>query len=155
MIDTRSLDGQRLALLRKWAANDPNDLDAVGPLASILEQQGHAAEAKKLLLPVKDKLGDGEGAGALGMILGHEGNYEGAYALLWPYVKIRLDKLHAAQQASETALRQLWDRELSCSAKKRARPNSRHALQQRRQRSARWPVAGVRQRPDQGRPAVR
>ena len=107
VIDTRPLDARRLALLRKWAASDPNDLDAIGPLASILEQQGHAAEAKKLLLPLKDKLGDGEGARALGMILGHEGDYDGAYALLWPYVKPHLDKLHAAEEASESAGKQL------------------------------------------------
>ncbi len=62
VIDTRQVDAQRLSLLRKWAELDPSNLDAIVPLASLLEQQGQTADARKLLLPYKDKLGDGEGA---------------------------------------------------------------------------------------------
>jgi len=96
--DTRPLDAQRLPLLQKLAAAEPSKLDVIVPLASLLAQQDKLDEAKKLLLPVKDRLGDGDGARVLGAILGREGDYDGAYALLWPYVKARLDQLHAAEQ---------------------------------------------------------
>jgi hypothetical protein len=113
VIDTRTVDERRLSLLRKWAANEPANLDVIIPLASTLEQQDKLDEAKKLLQPFKDKLSDGEGARVLGTILGRQGDYDGAYALLWPYVKPRLDNLHAAEQANEKTMQQLWDREIT------------------------------------------
>lgn len=112
VVNAKAIDDQRLTLLRKWAAAEPKNVEAIAPLALILEGQGKAADAKKLLMPVKDQLGDGEGARALGLILGHEGDFDGAYGYLWPYVKPRLDRLHAAEQSSEATLKQLWDREL-------------------------------------------
>jgi len=87
-------------------------LDAVVPLAALLEKQDKLDDAKKLLLPFKDKLGDGEGARVLGQILGRQGDYDGAYALLWPYVKSRLDRLHAAEKAAEDAIEQIQHREI-------------------------------------------
>src|SRR2546423_3337568 len=101
-----------LALLRKRAAAEPGNLEVIVPLASILEQQGQLDDAKKLLLPVKTQLGDGEGARVLGTILARQGDYDGAYALLWPFVKIRLDSLHAAEKNSEATLQRIADREL-------------------------------------------
>lgn len=112
VIDTRDIDAKRMALLRKWAASDPANLDVLVPLASLLEQQDQLPEAKKLLLPVKDRLGDGEGARVLGTILGREGDLDGAYAVLWPYVKTRLDRLHEAEKNSNDTLSQIWDREV-------------------------------------------
>lgn len=112
VIDTRAIDARRLALLRKWAAADPGNLDCLTPLASLLEEQNDLAEAKKLLLPVKDRLGDGEGARVLGTILAREQDFDGAYALLWPYVKARLDRLHAAEQNSEDTAQRISKREL-------------------------------------------
>ena len=64
-------------------------------------------EAKNLLVPIKDKLGDGEGARVLGTVLARQGDYDGAYALLWPHVKTRLDSFHAAEKAAEDAIHQL------------------------------------------------
>ena len=112
VIDSRAIDERRLALLRKWSTAEPNNLEVVIPLASLLEQQGKLSEAKGLLLPVKDKLGDGEGARVLGTILGREGDYDGAYALLWPYVHERLDRLHGAEQAAEDNEKFLWQQEI-------------------------------------------
>lgn len=115
VLDTRPVDARRLALLRKWAAAEPSNLDAVTPLASLLEQEGSKPsvdEAKKLLTPLKAKLADGEGARVLGAILGRDGDYDGAYALLWPYVKVRLDRLHAAEKGWEDTLNRLEEREL-------------------------------------------
>jgi hypothetical protein len=110
--DTRKIDDKRLPLLRKWAAAEPSNMEVIIPLASVLEQQNKLDEAKKLLLPIKAQLGDGEGARVLGTILGREGDYDGAYAMLWPYVKTRLEQFHAAEKASETAIKQIWDREI-------------------------------------------
>jgi tetratricopeptide (TPR) repeat protein len=112
VIDTRPIDAVRLSLLRKWAAADPANLDVIVPLASLLSQQGQFDEAKKLLLPRKDALTEGEGARVQGTVLARTGDFDGAYALLWPYVKSRLDALHAAEQNSQGIAERLWQREL-------------------------------------------
>jgi hypothetical protein len=112
VIDTRAIDARRLALLRKWAAADPTNLDVLVPLASLLEQQNDLPGAKKFLLPVKDRLGDGEGARVLGTILAREGDFDGSYAMLWPYVKVRLDRLHAAERNSEDTVKGIYGREI-------------------------------------------
>lgn len=112
VLDTRDLDARRLVLLRKWAEKDPGNLDVVIPLASLLAEQDHLADAKKLLLPVRDKLGDGEGARVLGTILSRDRDFDGAYALLWPYVQPRLDRLHAAEKRWGDAIAQIEDREI-------------------------------------------
>ncbi|MDB5324307.1 MAG: hypothetical protein JWN40_5938 [Phycisphaerales bacterium] len=110
--DTRKIDDRRLPLLRKLAAAEPNNLEVIVPLASVLEQQNKIDEAKKLLLPIKNQLGDGEGARVLGTILGREGDYDGAYAMLWPFVKTRLDRFHTAETNAEDTIKRIWDREI-------------------------------------------
>ena len=112
VIDTRAIDARRLALLRKWAASDPNNLDVLVPLASQLEKQNQIPEAKKLLMPVKDRLGDGEGARVLGTVLARDGDFEGSYGLLWPYVKVRLDRLHEAEHNAQDTYKQVYEREI-------------------------------------------
>ena len=62
---------------------------------------------------MKDRLGTGEGARVLGTILAREGDLDGSYALLWPYVKERLDLLHSAEKNLNDTLQQLWDREVN------------------------------------------
>jgi hypothetical protein len=108
--DTRAIDDRRLALLSAWSAKEPQNLDAVAPLAMLLSDKGDSAGAKKLLMPVKDNLGDGEGARVLGMILAREGDFDGSYKLLWPYVKTRLDQLHEAEAAFQNTAKTLSDR---------------------------------------------
>jgi hypothetical protein len=106
-VDTRPIDARRLPILRQWAAAEPNNLDALCPLASLLEEQDQLDEAKNLLLPVRARLGDGEGARVLGTILASQGDYDGAYALLWPYAKLRLDRLHEAEKAADATVNEL------------------------------------------------
>jgi hypothetical protein len=120
VLDTRDMDAQRLKLLRLLAVKEPNNLDVVVPLASLLAEQDQVAEAKKLLSPLRDKLGDGEGARVLGTVLAREGDFDGAYALLWPYVKPRLDRLHEAERRFESTLKQLEDHELDLLRKNKA-----------------------------------
>ena len=76
MLDPRPLQEERLALLQKWAQAEPANLEVIVPLAGLLQENGKAAEAKKLLMPVRDKLGDGEGArGGWGLFLGRRGTW--------------------------------------------------------------------------------
>ncbi|HZZ43120.1 MAG TPA: hypothetical protein VFE58_09290 [Tepidisphaeraceae bacterium] len=112
-IDTRKIDDLRFGFLQKLAQTDPTNLEVVVPLASMFEQRRQMDEAKKVLLPVRDRLGDGEGARVLGTVLAHERDYDAAYALLWSYVQPRLDKLHAAQKQFEAVPQRLWDQELA------------------------------------------
>jgi hypothetical protein len=110
VIDTSAIDNRRLALLNKWAAAEPNNLDAIVPLAAIHLERNELDAARKLLLPMKAQLGDGEGARVLGLVLARQGENDGAYALLWPYVKGRLDNLHVAEKALDDAAGRVSDR---------------------------------------------
>ncbi len=112
VLDTRAVDEKRLHFLRALAAREPQNLEVIVPLASLLEAQGRIDEAADLLTPVQRQLADGEGARVLGTVLSRQGDYEGAYALLWPYVKGRLDALRAAEKRSADTLDRLWDREV-------------------------------------------
>lgn len=112
IVDTRPIDARRLLLLQKLAIAQPQNLEIIVPLASLLEKQNQLDQAKKLLMPLKDRLGDGEGARVLGTILAREGDDNAAYALLWPYVKSRLDSLHAAEKAAHDTSEQIYEREI-------------------------------------------
>ncbi len=48
----------------------------------------------------------------LGMILGREGDFDGAYAMLWPYVQGRLSQLNSAETNAQNAIKQISDREI-------------------------------------------
>lgn len=111
-VNSAPVDALRLKFLRQWASAEPGNLNVLVPLASLLEEQQKADEAKGLLLPVKGQLGDGEGARVLGKILAREGDYDGAYALLWPYVKSRLESLHSATGNLDGVMKSIWDREI-------------------------------------------
>jgi tetratricopeptide (TPR) repeat protein len=113
VLDTREIDERRLALLRKRAEREPDNLDVVVPLASLIAaQQDSLAEAKRLLLPVRERLGDGEGARVLGSILARDGDLDGAHALLWRYVEPRLERLRAAEREWDATLDRLQTREI-------------------------------------------
>jgi len=111
-VDTRPIDARRLPMLEKWASAEPTNLDAVCPLALLLDAQGDANRAEAMLLPLKDRLGDGEGARLLGMIFARKGDYNGAYALLQPYVESRLKRLHEAQEDYNKTFESLWDNQI-------------------------------------------
>jgi len=113
VIDSRPIDEQRFILLQKWAAREPGNTDVAIPLASLYADKGQLDEAKKLLLPIKDKLGNDEGARVLGTVLSREGDQEGAYALLWPYVKARMDTLRQAEQGLKDTIKSVWDHEIN------------------------------------------
>ncbi len=111
--DPRQIDERRLPLLWTRAAAEPGNIDILCRLASLLEQQDKLDEAAKLLLPLKAKLGEGEGSRVLGTILARQGDYEGAYNLLWPYVKGRLERLHGVEKSYRSTMEALWNREIA------------------------------------------
>lgn len=110
--DPQRVDSLRLTLLKQWAKDEPKNLGAVVPLAKLLADQGQAAEAKALLLPVADELGTGQGAIVLGGILANEGDVEGAYKLLWPSVAPRLKALRDAENRLASVMQTLWEQHL-------------------------------------------
>ncbi|MGN6370408.1 MAG: hypothetical protein ACTHN5_19305 [Phycisphaerae bacterium] len=113
VLDPRSLNEERLVLLQKWAAAEPGNLEVIVPLAGLMEEKGETGEAKKMLMPVKEKLGDGEGARVLGLILAREGDLEGAYGQLWPYVQKRLGALDGAEKEYDRVMKQVWDEQVA------------------------------------------
>jgi hypothetical protein len=137
-LDTRPIDARRLPILRQWASAEPANLDALCPLASLLEEQDQLEEAKNLLLPAKARLGEGEGARVLGTVLARQGDYDGAYALLWPYVKGRLDRLHNAEKAAESTVKDLQDRQIQLLNENAAPPDfySRYRTASQEQKDA-------------------
>jgi hypothetical protein len=104
---------RRQALLVATVQAHPDDADAASRLALWHEQRGEIKEARALLLPVKDKLGAGEGARLLGRILAHEGQFDESYALLQPYTKEHLQALRQAESAYQAKLKEVWDRTIA------------------------------------------
>jgi hypothetical protein len=115
-LDSRDMDKASLPLLRRWAGEEPNSLDAAVALSSQLLAAQQAEEAGKILLPFKDKpggVGVGEGARVLGLIFIHQGKLDEACTLLLPYVKPRLELLHAAEKAANDIQQTLIENELN------------------------------------------
>ncbi len=120
--DEASIAAVRRPLLEKLVAANPQDVELTVQLALAVEAEGsktgagHGAAGDPavrivvLLAPLRDKLGAGEGARALGQALAAQGKYDESYALLSPYLDQRLDAFHQAEQAYATALEQAESR---------------------------------------------
>ncbi len=83
--------------LERAVAADPNNVETANRLAIELEKEGNDARVESVLMAVRDKLGQREGARILGQLLANKGQYEASYALLNPYLKARLARLHEAE----------------------------------------------------------
>ena len=94
----------RRRLLESAVAAYPDDVDLRVQLAQVCEQTGDVERVKTLLMPLREKLGDGEGARLLGQIFAAEGAFDDAYALLEPYLASRLAELHAAEEGFRQAI---------------------------------------------------
>lgn len=120
--DRSRIAAARRPLLEKLVAADPQDVDLSVQLALALEAESPPQGGKKqgeghpggrisrLLSPLREKLGTGEGARLLGQALAAEGKFDESYALLGPYLETRLDAFHEAEQASQNAAKQAWTR---------------------------------------------
>jgi hypothetical protein len=112
----------RRPLLEKLVAANPQDVDLAVQLALVWEQDAEEESGKhsgsddngarivKLLAPLRDKLGTGEGARLLGQVLAAEGKFDDAYALLSPYLGKHLAAFHEAEQAFDDAVEQVRTR---------------------------------------------
>lgn len=101
--DAEAHQALRRELLEGLVAARPDDAARASQLAEIYEQAGEFERCEELLTPVKDQLGDLEGARILGQILAAGGNLDDAHALLLPYVERRLERLHQADDAMTSA----------------------------------------------------
>ena len=120
--DEARIAAVRRPLLEKLVAANPQDVELTVELALAVEAEGSksraghgaagdpAARIVALLAPLRDKLGAGEGARALGQALAAQGKYDESYALLSPYLEQRLDAFHQAEQAYTTAVEQAESR---------------------------------------------
>jgi tetratricopeptide (TPR) repeat protein len=96
----------RIELLKEILAAKPNNVDCAVELALVYETDEHLDDAVKVLRPVREQLGSTEGARILGQQLLQEGNNEASYALLYPYVQSRLEKLRAIESTYTNAIAQ-------------------------------------------------
>lgn len=105
--DPPKLEARRQTLLERGVALDPNDVAVVSELAVLYEANNQLPRCEKILLPLKDRLGDSEGARILGQILARKDKVEDACAVLEPYTEKRLQHLRSAEQAFHSATQQL------------------------------------------------
>jgi len=91
--------------------NDPTNLLAATELGEIHYNQGDLESAKAVLDPVKDNLGDSEGARVLGQVYVAEGNNKDAYPLLSAYTTSRLERFQNAEKRFVDLQDKLWEEE--------------------------------------------
>lgn len=113
----KGLPALGLKLLERVVATQPENTPRAVELALIYEKDEQLEEAGKLLAPHRRKLGVTEGARLLGQINLSDGDYEGAFQLLGPYVKSKMDLLHRTEKSytntlnniSQAAIKRLED----------------------------------------------
>ena len=94
----------QIDLLKQIVTAKPDDTNHVVELAVAYENASQLEESWQLLLPYKTRLGATEGARILGQKLLQEQNYADAYGLLFPYVQLRLDRLHGVEVSYSNTL---------------------------------------------------
>ena len=103
----------QIDLLKSAIAAKPDNTNCVVELALIYEADKQLDESVKVLLPYRQKLGATEGARILGQYLLQEGKYEKAYGLLFPYVQVRLYRLHGIEATYSNTVAAVSERALA------------------------------------------
>ena len=101
--DLKASAPKRRALLETLHAARPGDVPVTIRLAAALETEENTERAVALLMPLREQLGDTEGARILGQHLAASGKYDEAYPLLTPYCQSRLARFRTAEEALSTA----------------------------------------------------
>jgi len=96
--DPKASAPKRRDLLEALYAARPGDVAVTVLLAKALETEENVERAVTLLMPLREKLVDTEGARILGQHLAASGKYDEAYPLLTPYCESRLARFHAAER---------------------------------------------------------
>lgn len=104
----KELPALDLKLLKRLVAKQPENTLRAVELALIYEQEENLEEAVKLLTPHRKKLGVTEGARLLGQLDLGNGNYEGAFQLLSPYVASKMKDLHRVEQSYTNTLDRVY-----------------------------------------------
>lgn len=108
--DLSKMDQELIGIIN---ASDPTNLEAAVELSEKYYVEDNLAKVKTLLSPVKDKLGDSEGARILGQIYISEGNNKAAYPLLSDYTSARLEILKVTETEFTELQTQLWEGEFN------------------------------------------
>lgn len=96
--ESETIAGKRRELLEAIVAKGQDSPEIASQLALLYEADGDLEKCEALLKPHFDELGDTEGARILGQRLAQQGDVERSYALLQPYCRRRLERLHTAEQ---------------------------------------------------------
>ena len=107
------LGRRRLELTEAWVEAEPGNLEPAVALALLLEPQGEVDRIEALLAPHASSLGEGEGARVLGQIYAFRNRVDEAFDLLAPYAERRLAAFHAAEQAYDAVLDDVWNETLA------------------------------------------
>lgn len=89
-------------LLESAVALPNPSVDVVVDLAMVLEEEGELERCETILQQRKDELGTTEGARILGQIYSRRSDVDNAYALLMPYMQVRLDRLKEVNESLES-----------------------------------------------------
>ena len=109
--DGEDLSELDAALVAKINAADPTNLEAAVEIAEPSFYANDLETVKRVLDPVKDKLGDSEGARMLAQIYISEGRTTEAYPLLSDYTSARLETFQKAEARLDSVTESLWDSE--------------------------------------------
>ena len=97
-------------LLERVVAKEPGNVEMVSRLAVLDEAQNKLDRCAKLLEPLRQKLGESEGARVLGMIDARANRVEPALALLRGYTRPRLERLRSAEARLKSAVQACQER---------------------------------------------
>jgi len=101
------------ALVKSINAQDPTNLEAAVEISDTHFLAGNFEAVKQVLNPVKDKLGDSEGARILAQTYIGEGRNAEAYPLLSAYTSTRLDSFQKAEARFTEVSEGLWESEFT------------------------------------------
>jgi tetratricopeptide (TPR) repeat protein len=97
-------------LLERVVASSPDDVDMVSRLAVVYEAANQLERCRKLLEPLREKLGMSEGSRILGQIDARNGKVEPALVLLRAYTRPRLERYQDAEARLVKAIKAAQDR---------------------------------------------
>ncbi|WP_444997752.1 hypothetical protein [Aliikangiella sp. IMCC44359] len=98
------------ALLKQLFAKESGDLDLATQYAELDEKLNECKLCFSILQPFKSELGSSEAARILGQVYASQMQYENAYELLAPYVRLRLGRYHDAEKKYNNALDESWQK---------------------------------------------
>jgi tetratricopeptide (TPR) repeat protein len=100
---------QHYAMLQQLTEEDPASVALAVEFAGLDEVYNQCQRCEAILTPHQQNLGLSEGARILGQLYAYNGRYEGAYALLRPYVTEGLNNYHRLEAEYNQLSEKIWD----------------------------------------------